>query len=198
MIFIICFISDCSLISSKLYLVVRILLFQNNMSVVAPMHSTSYEVSNPSPPLSDFNSGSSDEYHEKFDNLKVLVRELQKQLKSQRVQGDALHTLNTCLDEERRENTDLREQIKNLEHVVTVLRERLLANKLSAQTEFEASDPLIITPSKQLLDNLVEENIKLQEKLKYLQVDPVKLEQLYKVGFFSSCIIMRLAVFHLN
>ncbi|KAI0211973.1 hypothetical protein LSAT2_003158 [Lamellibrachia satsuma] len=144
------------------------------------MHSTSYEVSNPSSPLSDFNSDSSDEYREKFDNLKVLVRELQKQIKSQRVQGDTLHTLNTCLDEERRENTDLREQIKKLEHVVTVLRKRLLANRLSVQTEFEASDPLIITPSKQLLDNLVQENTKLQEKLKYLQVDPVKLEQLYK------------------
>ncbi len=68
-------------------------------------------------------------------------------------------------------------QIKKFHCVVTVLRERLVANGLSV--EVVAGDPEVVAPSKQLL---LEENLKLQEKLKYLQVDPAKLEQLYKVG----------------
>ena len=79
------------------------MFFQNDMSVVAPIRNSAYEVTNPSAPVSDFNSGSSDEYRDKFENLKILVSEQQKQIKSQRAQVfkncmiPYIHYIHNCL-----------------------------------------------------------------------------------------------------
>jgi len=157
------------------------------MSVVTPARSTSYVGNSLSPPLSDFNStGSDDGYHEKFVNLKLLVKEQQKQIESKHVQCEALKTIKESLAEERRENSELIENNKKLQCMVALLHDRLVENGLSTRTEFDAIDALV-PPSRQLLDHLTEENKKLQKKLEYLKVDPAKMEQLYKVGFFISC-----------
>lgn len=151
----------------------------NSMSVVTPAHSTSYVGSSLSPPLSDFNSASSDEYREKFVNLKFLVKEQQKQLESKRVQCEALETIQGHLAEERMENSELNEKNKKLLHMLAILHDRLVANGLSTRTEFDANDTLV-PPSRQLLEHLIEENNKLQKKLEYLKVDPTRMENLYK------------------
>ena len=154
--------------------------------MVTPARSTSY-VGNSSSPVSDFNStGSDDGYREKFVNLKFLVKEQQKQLESKRVQCEALKSIQESLAEERRENSELIENNKKLQRIVALLHDRLVENGLSTRTEFDAIDTQV-PPSMQLLENLIEENKKLQKKLEYLKVDPAKMEQLYKVGFFISC-----------
>ena len=132
--------------------------------------------------LSDTSSESGeDTAQQKINSWKVLVTHLQKELLSEKVKTRGQSTIINSLKELKTENNSLQEHLRQQTTAVSVLQNRL--DKLGAPTSVTLlnGELLLPGPSKQVLDSLAEENIQLKKSLKYVAVDPERMEMLQRV-----------------
>lgn len=127
-------------------------------------------------------------YKEKFENLKEICQNLYREVLSNKIRGEGVNTLRTCLQEEREDNQKCRLQLKKCEGIVLLYKKKLEESGKSVSSEGEAepagsqNDNLAPGTSKQLLDNLARENVIIQQSLKAVLGDPKKMEQLSMVS----------------
>ena len=122
-----------------------------------------------------------DTYKEKFENLKILVHQQQRELQSQKIRNEGVTTITTCLQEEREENNQLRNKIQKLEQSVVTLQSRLSASGHVSNVNTQEGESVLPGPSKQLMENLVRENTRLRQSLRQASGDPAHMEHLEKV-----------------
>jgi len=124
-------------------------------------------------------SSSEDEisYKNKFEKLIGHVNTLQKNLESERMRTKGVDALSACLQEEREQNQELKDKLRQKEKGITVLQSRL--ERLGANSSLTLSDGEIIRPgtSKSLLESVMAENSRLKQNQKFLNVDPARMEQ---------------------
>ncbi len=153
----------------------------------SPTHLASHDVVMEEAPNTDAHRGSplshntEDTYREKFENLKILVQQQQKELQSHKIRNEGISTITACLQEERQENAQLRSKMNKLEQSVTTLQGRLTATGHSPHSSLENGETVLPGPSKQLMDNLVRENTRLRQSLRQASGDPAQMEHLEKV-----------------
>ena len=129
---------------------------------------------------------SEDTYREKFENLKILVQQQQRELQSQKIRNEGVTTITTCLQEEREENSQLRNKIQKLEQSVVTLQSRLSASGHNSNLNVQEGESVLPGPSKQILENLVRENTRLRQSLRQASGDPAHMEHLEKVTLFKK------------
>ena len=129
---------------------------------------------------------SEDTYREKFENLKILVQQQQRELQSQKIRNEGVTTITTCLQEEREENSQLRNKIQKLEQSVVTLQSRLSATGHNSNLNVQEGESVLPGPSKQILENLVRENTRLRQSLRQASGDPAHMEHLEKVTYFQE------------
>ena len=78
--------------------------------------------------------------------------------------------------------------MKKFERGITILQSRLQQYGGDITISLQEGEMLLPGPSKSLMDNLMAENSRLQQQLKFLQVDPEKMEQMNQVGDF--CLVL--------
>lgn len=132
--------------------------------------------------LSDM-SDAEDSFKEKYYNVVVLVKKLQTDVARYKIQEEGHRTLKLCRDEDAKELRRLRKHEAVSQKTIAVLQNRLIANKLPSTVELLDDDVIIPGPSRDVLDNLICENAKLQNALRLRQntCDTEQLEKLLKV-----------------
>ena len=122
-----------------------------------------------------------DTYKEKFENLKILVQQQQRELQSQKIRNEGVTTITTCLQEEREENNQLRNKIQNLEQSMLKLQSKFSASGLNSNINAQEDESVLPGPSKQLMEKLVRENTRFRQILHQQSGDPAHMEHLEKV-----------------
>lgn len=124
---------------------------------------------------------SDDKINQKFDNFKIAIRQLQKEVQTERVKNQGLTTIISSSKETKEENSKLRKDMQIKESAIAVLQNRLSNLGESTEVRLKDGEHVIPGPSRQILDSLTEENCKLKESLRYMTVDPSHIGQLQKV-----------------
>ncbi|XP_046379118.1 TNFAIP3-interacting protein 2-like [Haliotis rufescens] len=106
-----------------------------------------------------------DWYKEKLLHMKVVFREMQHSLQSQKIRKEGVETVSVLLKESRQQITTLENQKRALETAVRNLQNRLANHGLSNSVTFEENELFIPGTSKQILDNLAKENARLRNLL---------------------------------
>ncbi|XP_067657315.1 TNFAIP3-interacting protein 2-like [Haliotis asinina] len=106
-----------------------------------------------------------DWYKEKLLHMKVVFKEMQHSLQSQKIRKEGIETVSTLLKESRQQITTLENQKRALETAVRNLQNRLANHGLSNSVTFEENELFIPGTSKQILDNLAKENARLRNLL---------------------------------
>ncbi|KAJ8316958.1 hypothetical protein KUTeg_004862 [Tegillarca granosa] len=122
-----------------------------------------------------------DSLQEKVDHLKILLKQYQNELQSQKIRKEGVETVSKLLQESRLENNLLQKRNKTLETVIRNLQSRLTNNGLSDSITLEEGDMFIPGTSKQVLDNLTRENARLRALVKNASVDPEEITKLHKI-----------------
>ena len=123
-----------------------------------------------------------DLYKEKVDNLKLVVRKLHQDLRSSSLRLKGSETIANLLKDSRIENQILLKENARLTHAVSVLQHRLVKQGASANLSLQDGDELNPGPSRQLLDNLIQENSQLKEIIKFSNCEPERLDELTQVS----------------
>ncbi len=134
----------------------------------------------------DIGPAEEDNYREKFENLKILVQQQQKELASQKIRNEGVATITTCLQEEREENSQLRSKIQKLEQSMVTLQSRL-ANGNNGNSVTTEQDAVLPGPSKNIMDNLVRWQTSTVMLLHLLQAD--------ECGLHSRCLLQDVRLF---
>ena len=88
-----------------------------------------------------------------------------------------------CLyvQDERLENTTLREQNDKYKQAVRVLQNRLANAGLQTNVTLSQDEPASSILGLEAVDSLVRENLSLKDELKYISIDPSKMDETLKV-----------------
>ncbi|KAK3094311.1 hypothetical protein FSP39_000184 [Pinctada imbricata] len=121
-----------------------------------------------------------DSYKEKVEHLKLLIKQYQQDLKSQKYRNGGVETVSNLLHEAKQENNALLKKNRTLETAISNLQSRLTSNGLSGSLNIEETDIFVHGTSKQLLDNLAKENSRLRTLLKGASLDPEEIQQLHQ------------------
>lgn len=124
-----------------------------------------------------------DSYKAKYEHLKATVKQLYKERQTLLARVHGLESLSTLLSETRQENKELHEKNSKLEATIATYQGRLSSIGASLSLSFEEGEPFVPGPSRQLLDNLVKENARLRQNLKFTNCDPQRLTDLTEVRF---------------
>ena len=119
---------------------------------------------------------------QKVNSWKILLNQLQKELQTERVKTRGHTAIVNAFNDLKAESVSLKGTLKHYRDAVSVLQNRLA--RLGANTSVDLGDGemLLPGPSKQVLDSLAEENIQLKKSLKYVAVDPTRVEKLQRVS----------------
>lgn len=105
-------------------------------------------------------------YRQRFQNMKLVLKELQEQLAIYKNRCAGVDTVALMLKESKLEVVKLTRQCKALETAVANLQNRLSTNGLSSSVNIEETELYVPGASKQTLDNLARENARLRSQLK--------------------------------
>nr|KAI8768540.1 hypothetical protein BgiMline_000563 [Biomphalaria glabrata] len=106
------------------------------------------------------------QYRQRFQNMKLVVKELQDQLALYKNRCSGVDTVALMLKESKLEVLKLTRQCKALETAVANLQNRLSINGLPSSLNIEETERFVPGASKQTLDNLARENARLRSQLK--------------------------------
>uniref|UniRef100_A0A0B6ZLP0 CCHC NOA-type domain-containing protein n=1 Tax=Arion vulgaris TaxID=1028688 RepID=A0A0B6ZLP0_9EUPU len=107
-----------------------------------------------------------DHYRQRFQSMKLVLKELQQQLTLYKTRCSGVNTVALMLKDSKQEVMKLTKQRKALETAVANLQNRLSTNGLSSSVNIEETELFIPGASKQTLDNLAKENARLRTLLK--------------------------------
>ncbi|CAL1547678.1 unnamed protein product [Lymnaea stagnalis] len=105
-------------------------------------------------------------YRQRFQNMKLVLKELQEQLAIYKNRCAGVDTVALMLKESKLEVVKLTRQCKAFETAVANLQNRLSTNGLSSSVNIEETEVYVPGASKQTLDNLARENARLRSQLK--------------------------------
>ncbi|KAL3862979.1 hypothetical protein ACJMK2_004835 [Sinanodonta woodiana] len=134
------------------------------------------EIINPPSPSSSHSDSLSIELErnanrEKLEHFKVLIRQLQQELYSNKIRKEGVETVSRLLQESKQENVSLQKRARAMEAAIRNLQSRLEQHGLSSQITLDEDETYLPGHSKHLLDNLTRENIRLRNIIRNAPVD---------------------------
>lgn len=120
-----------------------------------------------------YSSESEGSYKDKFENVKCIVQQLQKENKG-------IKTIVSALEEKRSECGKLQEIVQHQRREIAVLQSRLQLLGADKSTQLQENERFQPIMSQTLFNNLIAENSRLKEHQKFMNVDPDKMEALIK------------------
>ena len=131
-----------------------------------------------SPESSDSDDATSlDYYKSKVSNLMALMLHYQKAVKREQGKNDGFQLVNESLQESRQQIQQLSQRLSKKDSIIAVLQNRLAF--LGASTDVElSSGEMIVLPSRENFDRIIEENMQLKRNLRYTSFDPKGYEHL--------------------
>ncbi|KAK2166459.1 hypothetical protein LSH36_39g16036 [Paralvinella palmiformis] len=112
---------------------------------------------------------STEAYREKVENLKDLIGNLNRQLNSEKIRAQAIDTVTNLLQEERKLNRKLEDELNRCKDELKALKGR----------QFRM-DPSEMDQQSSELESVKNENISLMNELRYLSIDPAKMDEILK------------------
>ncbi|XP_060584728.1 centrosomal protein of 55 kDa-like [Ruditapes philippinarum] len=124
-----------------------------------------------------------DQYKEKVEHFKFLVRKLQEENQSYKLRKESTETVSKLLQESKQEVTSLQKRCSLADAIIRTLQSRLESNGLSSDIYPHEGEEYIPGQSKNLLDNLTRENKRLRSLIRSKSGDPeeyAKLQQRFE------------------
>jgi hypothetical protein len=123
-----------------------------------------------------------DQYKEKVEHFKFLVRKLQEENQSYKLRKESTETVSKLLQESKQEVTSLQKRCSLADAIIRTLQSRLESNGLSSDICPHEGEEYIPGQSKNLLDNLTRENKRLRSLIRSKSGDPEEYAKLQQVS----------------
>ena len=170
-------------------LVMEDLTNENHVEQYRPMHRDSS--SHNQGDASDLGTSTENiQYKEKVESLSSCVKKLHQELQSERLRVEGLNTVSVCLEEERQENEQLRKELQQKDSQIENYKSRLYNLGQSTSLSMGEEDFIVPGQSKVVVENLMKENARLKQNLKYSSGEAVLVEEVQVVNFsvFDFCV----------
>lgn len=118
-------------------------------------------------------------YKEKNEHFKIVIKELQKEIQSERIRKEGIGTISKLLHESRHEVAIFKDKYKKCGYVIQNLQSRLRAHCISDSVDLGDDELLLPGTSQQLLENLIRDNKRLRNTV------PISAEEWEKLQMVS-------------